>query len=68
MGLVDVLIPLTILGMGRVGWVPLTSARTPVPDVSDDVPSASIAVASAPMALTTSVIMPAAVSLPHCIF
>ena len=51
--LVDSLLKLTVLGMGRVGWVPLTPTCTPVPGVSTVMSSAYPAVASSPMDLTT---------------
>ena len=55
-GLVAALLPLSVLGIFRVGWVNFNPAVTPVPAVSAVIPYTSSNVASSPMALTASVI------------
>ena len=59
--MVDTILYLAVLGMVRVGWVPLTYARTPVTAVSTITPSASNTMDFAPVDLTTTIIMYTAV-------
>ena len=57
-GLVAVMLPLTVLGMGGIGWVPLTPARTPVLAMN-------ATVASSPVALTNTVAITVAATIPQ---
>ena len=56
-GLVDVLFLISVLGMGGVGWIPLTPAHTPIPAVESVLYYVFATVVSAPVTLAVAVIM-----------
>ena len=58
-GLLTALLPLYVLGVGGVAWIPLDPACTPIPAVMSVMPPTSTTVTSAPGALTYPIIVSA---------